>query len=90
MIRSLEIRPVLNGFVVQVGCQVVVFTSREALLKGLAEYLENPEEVEMRYSTTALNAGILLRGVEETQMTQVPPPPPAEPCSRRNCVERCY
>jgi hypothetical protein len=89
MIRTLEIRPVLNGFIVNIGCQVVVFASREALLKDLAEYLEEPEVVEMRYMNTALHADKLCEQVTTCQVpTPAPAEPPTMPCTRYDCAQR--
>jgi len=39
----------LNGFVVQVGCQQVVFESKEKLLSELARYLTNRKFVTEEY-----------------------------------------
>lgn len=55
MIREITIRPVLNGYKVQVGCQEVVFTSRDNLINELREYLERPDLVEGIYLKSALN-----------------------------------
>ena len=38
MIRELIITPVLNGFVVRVGCQQLVYVDREKLVRDLNEY----------------------------------------------------
>lgn len=50
MIHEITIRAVLNGYVVQVGCQTVVFQSQEAMLSELGQYLRDPEGMEKRYS----------------------------------------
>ncbi len=55
MTRSIHIKPVLNGFVCEVGCQAIVFDSREKLLVELGSYLTNPEATEKRYIAGALN-----------------------------------
>jgi hypothetical protein len=49
--RGVSIDAVLNGYIVKVGCQTLVFQSRGELLVELAAYLENPGEVEKRYLT---------------------------------------
>lgn len=49
------IRPVLNGWRVQCGCQEVVFDDRTKLVQELDEYLRDPESVEKRYLGTAVN-----------------------------------
>jgi len=55
MTREITICPVLNGYVVRVGCQQVVFDDRTKLLLELDAYLKNPEETEKRYIGNALN-----------------------------------
>lgn len=55
MTREITIRPVLNGFVCQVGCQCVVFDSRDKLLTELKAYLNDPDRVEKEYVHNALN-----------------------------------
>jgi hypothetical protein len=44
--RRVQIDEVLNGFVVQVGCQRVVFNSIQALTNILTEYYRDPRRVE--------------------------------------------
>jgi len=56
--KNVTIIPVLNGFIVKVGCQEVVFTSVEALAHELVRYQVNPVEVELEYIRNALNPQI--------------------------------
>ena len=42
MMRDLHISAVLNGYLVQVGCQRLVFVSKLTLLSELGRYLDNP------------------------------------------------
>lgn len=49
MIRDISIKAVLNGFVVQVGCQTVVFGSVNDMLANISDYVRNPEQVERKY-----------------------------------------
>lgn len=56
MLRDITIHAVLNGFTVQIGCQQVVFTSREELIGNLSAYPTNPEEVEKHWCDSAINA----------------------------------
>jgi len=53
--RPIQITPVLNGFVIQAGCQTVVVTSVATLVAEIACYYTNPEEAEKRYIATAVN-----------------------------------
>ena len=53
--RELIIQPVLNGYIVRVGCQTIVFDSREKLIAAFVEYLNKPEEMTARYLKEAIN-----------------------------------
>jgi hypothetical protein len=55
--RQVTITPVLNGFLVQVGCQQVVFGSIEELCSELKRYQKAPAAVEKEYLTNAVNKG---------------------------------
>ena len=57
MIRDIRIKPVLNGFIVDVGCQTVVFDDIDKMILELSKYLREPSEVEGSYLNNALNAG---------------------------------
>ncbi len=59
--RPITIRPVLNGYVVQVGCQEVVFDSTDALISGLRHYLSDPEAIEKDYRENALHKDLINR-----------------------------
>jgi hypothetical protein len=59
MLREFTVRPVLNGYIVHIGCQTVVFESRQGLISAITEYLKEPEVVESRWLKHALNAGEL-------------------------------
>lgn len=41
--QTLKIQPVLNGFIVHVGCQQVVYTTTASLAAAIESYYENPE-----------------------------------------------
>jgi hypothetical protein len=55
MVRSINIVPVLNGFVVQVGCQTVAFNSVGSLACAIAEYYQNPEATEKKFVKERVN-----------------------------------
>lgn len=55
MLRNIQIQPVLNGYIVQAGCQTVVFDSRDKLLLAIADYTAKPEETEKRFLENAIN-----------------------------------
>lgn len=54
-IRPIYIEPLLNGYLVRVGCSSVAFTDKEKLCRELRDYLDRPVEVEQRYMEQALN-----------------------------------
>jgi len=55
MVREITIRPVLNGFVCQVGCQTVVVGSIDVLVDGIRDYYRNPEATEKKWIECAIN-----------------------------------
>lgn len=55
MTRNLIITPVLNGFVVQAGCQQLVFKSASELATNIQRYYENPQVVEAEFIKSAVN-----------------------------------
>lgn len=48
MIRPISINPILNGFIVSVGCQQLAYTSIGELTADLSDYLREPEATEKR------------------------------------------
>ena len=48
MLRTLNIQPVLNGFIVQCGCQRLAYTNIDELIADLGSYLREPEATEKR------------------------------------------
>lgn len=48
MLRRITIAHCLNGFIVEVGCQTLAYTSADKLITDLGHYLRNPEETEQR------------------------------------------
>ena len=49
MLRDVLIHPVLNGWVVTVGCQKVVFNDLGCMMSAIRRYLEDPEEAEKSF-----------------------------------------
>ena len=47
--RAINIRPCLNGFVVDVGCQTLVFVSLEDVGNTIVRYAKDPEGIEKMY-----------------------------------------
>ena len=58
MMREIRIKPVLNGFIVTVGCQQVVFPSVETLVSAFKRYQKDPEKVEKEFTESAINKPI--------------------------------
>jgi len=53
--RILTIKPVLNGWVVEVDQQNLVYTNSKDLIKDLEEYLADPEKKEKEVDKKAIN-----------------------------------
>lgn len=53
--QDVTISPVLNGWKCRVGCQEVVFTDKQTLLKELGDYMTDGEAVEKRFLERAVN-----------------------------------
>lgn len=69
MLRKITIKSVLNGFIVKVGCQTLVFDDVNVMLSELGKYLLDPDEVEREYLDNSINSGRLWGAVE------IPEPP---------------
>jgi hypothetical protein len=48
--REVKINKCMNGFIVNVGCQTLVFQSADSLVAELATYLKSPRETEEAYT----------------------------------------
>lgn len=46
--KNIEIRPLLNGWMVRVGCQELAYIDAEKLCCDLRDYLKNPEATTTR------------------------------------------
>ncbi len=55
-IRDVKIKAVMNGYIVKVDCQTLVFDSLKKLLKALKKYYKDPEKTEARFAKEAINA----------------------------------
>jgi hypothetical protein len=53
--RAITVTPVLNGFLVKVGCQEVVVSSIHGLASEITRYYADPEAVENEYLNCAVN-----------------------------------
>ena len=53
--RSIEINAALNGYIVRVGCQTVVFEDRKRMLENLDGYLTSPTSFEKTFRANAMH-----------------------------------
>lgn len=53
--KDIHIHPVLNGFIVTVGCQQIVYNNRHVLVSDLAEYFADPKATEERILKESIN-----------------------------------
>ena len=53
--KRVIIRPVLNGFIVEVGCQALLFKDIQTVAEELIRYWKNPKAVEEEYLKNAVN-----------------------------------
>ena len=72
MFRPITINAVLNGWIVMVGCQTVVYQDRNQLVTDLDAYLKDPAATEARFLKTAVNQAHMGGAVEAAA------PPPRE------------
>ena len=49
MNRPFTVQPVLNGWIIEIGCQKAVFKDAEVMAGEIRRYLLNPDEVEKEY-----------------------------------------
>lgn len=56
--REVKITAALNGWVVQCGCQKLVYVNQESLLADLGAYMKNPAEKEKTMLAMSVNAGM--------------------------------
>jgi len=54
--RDITITTVLNGWLVRIGCQTVVFSDLDSLLGEVGLYLTYPDATQERYKREAVNA----------------------------------
>ena len=69
--RTVSISKCMNGYIVQVGCQTLVFNYAEAMLGELDKYLKDPEGVEKAYTAKYGLVG----GLGDVAGPRVPEPP---------------
>lgn len=65
--REIVIIPVLNGFLVQIGCQKVVVNSIHDLTEGIRDYYTNPEKTEKDWIAHKLNDTLECQAVMQSE-----------------------
>jgi len=55
--KEVRIEPVLNGWIVRVGCASVVALSKESMLSEIGRYIDDPEGVTKEYAANAVYQG---------------------------------
>ena len=70
--RTVSINKCMNGYIVQVGCQTLVFNYAEAMLGELDKYLKDPEGVEKAYTAKYGFVGGLDARVEAPRAPEPP------------------
>lgn len=73
MPREINIRPVLNGFIVNCGCQTLVFNEPGQLIAEFSAWVNKPSEIEAKYEKMMVDKGLI-------------PPPPPECRTAQECV----
>ncbi|KKK58837.1 hypothetical protein LCGC14_3040410 [marine sediment metagenome] len=53
--KDIKIKPILNGWLVKVGCAEIAFTDVDKMCKELKRYCNEPDNVEKEYEKKALN-----------------------------------
>ena len=48
--REINIKPVANGYCINIGCQTFVFENIVSMLSRIEEYYSNPDEVEKYFN----------------------------------------
>lgn len=61
--REVTISPVLNGWIVKVGCQTLVYDDKGDLLRDFVSFLADPAKTEKRILETAVNRQITMPGL---------------------------
>jgi hypothetical protein len=56
MIRDIKIKAVLNGFIVECGCQTLVCEDVDRLTESINTYLKNPDIVEKEWVNKSINS----------------------------------
>ena len=52
--RDFTVRKGVRGYVVQIGCQIAGFSTKEDVIQAITEYILNPEVTENKYYTPCI------------------------------------
>jgi hypothetical protein len=86
---NIQIEYALNGLVVRVGCQTVVFESIDGFLQELNQYLREPRKTEVRWRKNQMFS-TLSEDAPPTLSVGVAPPPPPPPLSENIPVQSSF
>ena len=53
--RTIEIIPALNGWIVQVGCEKILFIDSLLMIKEIKRYIDDPKAVKEEYLKSRVN-----------------------------------
>ena len=74
--RTVTVTAVLNGWMVKVGCQTLVYSDQKSLLKDLGEYMANPQAKEKKFISSAVNKRLMECPAIPEQACRPPDCPP--------------
>lgn len=94
VMRSIRVSPVLNGFVVEVGCQTLVFNRIEDVAENLVAYQKDPDGMEKKFAAAAVNKTLDNGPVPEPLnrrttgiSARLEPAYPQDTCANEACCE---
>jgi len=70
--RSVTVNAVLNGWMVQIGCQTLVYTDPDKLTGDLRDYLRDPKAKEAAVIESAVNKRLLQDTPQPTPEVRMP------------------
>jgi len=78
--RDVKITAVLNGWIVKVGCQTLVYNDKKILLHDLGAYMADPKGTEQAFIKNAVNKRLIADAPpgEPRPAPDGPPSPPVQ------------
>jgi len=73
ILHKIEISPTPNGgFIVEIGCAKFSYSGHTQLIQDLAEYLENPADIENQYNEAINELHIHINETPDIQVGKFP------------------